>query len=61
VEELCDRIAIMDRGRLVALGTVEEILAQAGAPTLERAFIDLTGGVEEQELLGWREQKGAVG
>ncbi|MFQ5804381.1 MAG: ABC transporter ATP-binding protein [Candidatus Methylomirabilales bacterium] len=57
VEELCDRIGIIDRGRLVALGTVEEILARTGAGTLERAFIDLTGGVEEKELLAWREQK----
>lgn len=55
VEELCDRIGIIDRGRLIAVGTVDEIEAQTGAKTLEKAFIDLTGGVEERELLAWRE------
>jgi ABC-2 type transport system ATP-binding protein len=56
VEELCDRIGIINQGRLVAVGTVEEIIAQAGAATLEEAFIALTGGTVEGELLAWREQ-----
>jgi len=59
VEELCDRIGIINEGRLVALGTVDEIIAQTGTKTLEEAFIALTGGVEEKELLAWREQRGA--
>ncbi len=59
VEELCDRIGIINQGRLIALGTVDEIMAQAGTKTLEKAFIAITGGVEEKELLAWREQKGA--
>jgi ABC-2 type transport system ATP-binding protein len=56
VEELCDRIGIIHNGRLIAVGTVEEIIAQAGAATLEEAFISLTGGTVEGELLAWREQ-----
>ncbi len=60
VEELCDRIGIIDRGKLIAIGTVDEIESQTGTKTLEKAFIDLTGGVEEKELLAWREQKGAA-
>ena len=59
VEELCDRIGIINQGRLVAIGTVDEIIADTGTKTLEEAFIDITGGVEEKELLAWREQKGA--
>ena len=59
VEELCDRIGIINQGRLIALGTVDEIIAQAGTKTLEEAFIAITGGVEEKELLAWREQRGA--
>ena len=59
VEELCDRIGVINQGRLIALGTVDEIMAQTGTKTLEDAFITLTGGVEEKELLAWREQKGA--
>ena len=56
VEELCDRIGIINRGKLVAVGTVEEIIARSGKQTLEDAFIALTGGMVESELLAWREQ-----
>ncbi|MCW4038817.1 MAG: ABC transporter ATP-binding protein [Candidatus Bathyarchaeota archaeon] len=59
VEELCDRIGIIDQGRLIAVGSIEEIIAQTGTKTLEEAFIAITGGVEEKELLAWREQRGA--
>ncbi|UCD95754.1 MAG: ABC transporter ATP-binding protein [Candidatus Bathyarchaeota archaeon] len=59
VEELCDRIGIINQGRLIALGTIDEIIAQTQSKTLEDAFIALTGGVEEKELLAWREQRGA--
>ena len=57
VEELCDRIGVIDQGSLIALGTVNDIIAQTKTNTLEEAFIALTGGVEEKELLAWREQK----
>jgi len=56
VEELCDRIGIINRGKLVAVGTVEEIIEKSGKQTLEEAFIALTGGMVESELLAWREQ-----
>ncbi|MGE3886814.1 MAG: ABC transporter ATP-binding protein [Vicinamibacterales bacterium] len=32
-ERLCDRIAIVDRGRLLALGTLDELLAAHGGPS----------------------------
>ena len=56
VEELCDLIGIIHQGRLIAVGTVDEIIAQTHTRTLEEAFITVTGGVEERELLAWREQ-----
>jgi len=56
VEELCDRIGIINNGRLIAVGTVDEIIAQARKETLEEAFIALTGGTVDSELLAWREQ-----
>lgn len=59
VEELCDRIGIISDGKLIAIGTVKEIIDKAKTKTLEEAFIALTGGVEEKELLAWREQKSA--
>ena len=54
VEEMCDRIGIINNGKLVAVGTIDEIIAQAGTNTLEQAFIALTGGVDDKELLAWR-------
>jgi len=59
VEELCDRIGIINQGKLIALGTIDEIISQTKTKTLEEAFICITGGVEEKELLAWREHKGA--
>jgi ABC-2 type transport system ATP-binding protein len=59
VEELCDRIGIIHQGKLIALGTVNEIIAQTGKQTLEEAFIAITGGVDERELLAWREHRSA--
>jgi len=59
VEEVCDRIGIINKGKLIAVGTIDEIIARARTETLEEAFITLTGGMKEKELLAWREQKSA--
>ncbi len=48
-EQLSDRVAIIDHGRIVAQGTLAELRA-GGKETLEDVFLRLTGGVEEQEL-----------
>ncbi len=39
--ERCERLAILWRGRLEAVGTPRDIVAQLGAPSLEDAFIAL--------------------
>lgn len=50
VERLCDRLALIDAGRIIAEGTPDEVKAQAGADTLEDAFVELTGQeVEDYE------------
>jgi ABC-2 type transport system ATP-binding protein len=42
-EQVCDRVAIVDAGRVVAEGTVAELRAQvAGGGTLEQIFLRLT-------------------
>lgn len=49
-QELADRVGIIHHGKLLALGSVEEIRAQAGGradESLEELFLDLTGGEEE--------------
>jgi len=46
-ERICDRVGILNRGQLVAVGTMAELRAQAqadGDSTLEDLFIELTGG-----------------
>ncbi len=42
-EQICDRIAIVARGRLEAEGTIAELLAQTGAPQLSEAFLAVVG------------------
>ncbi len=49
-EVLCDRVAVVDQGKLIALGTPGELIASLGAPkvvvhqgTLEDVFMSLTG------------------
>ncbi len=46
VAALCDRIVILGRGRVVATGTADELIAQSGAATLEDAFVALLGSGE---------------
>jgi ABC-2 type transport system ATP-binding protein len=52
-EETCDRIGIIHQGRLIAVGTVDELRRQAGSHTnakLEAIFLKLTGGEDAAEL-----------
>jgi len=42
-EKAAQRVAIIDHGRIVAQGTVDELKAQTGAESLEGAFLKLTG------------------
>lgn len=46
VEALSDRVGVMASGKLVAVGTVDELTAQTGTTKLEDAFIELAGGVK---------------
>jgi ABC-2 type transport system ATP-binding protein len=43
VASLCDRVAIMDRGAIVADGTPEALCAAHGQPDLDAVFFQLTG------------------
>ena len=48
-ERHCDRLAIMDGGRVVELGTPGELLARHGERTLEAVFRAVTGHVISEE------------
>jgi ABC-2 type transport system ATP-binding protein len=41
--EPCDRVAVLDHGRLVALGTPAELKRDAGVGSLEQVFLARTG------------------
>lgn len=43
-EQLCDRIAILSKGKLVTVGTANEIKAMAGTDRFEDAFVRLCAG-----------------
>ncbi|HXP05662.1 MAG TPA: ATP-binding cassette domain-containing protein [Stellaceae bacterium] len=51
IEELCDRIALIDRGHIAAVGTPAEFKARVGpGATLDDVFIQLVGGKGEAEM-----------
>jgi ABC-2 type transport system ATP-binding protein len=51
-ERMCDRVGIINRGQLIAVGTMEELrrLDSTGQASLEDIFLALTGGAEVAEL-----------
>jgi ABC-2 type transport system ATP-binding protein len=44
VERLCDRVALLDRGKLLALDSPAGLIALTGRTGLDEAFLALTGG-----------------
>ena len=51
-ETMCDRIAIIQTGKIIAQGTMAELREQtaAGDASLEELFLKLTGGIAIREL-----------
>ena len=51
-EAMCDQIAIIQHGKIVAAGTVADVRRQhkAGDASLEELFLKLTGGAQVREL-----------
>jgi ABC-2 type transport system ATP-binding protein len=51
VEQVCDHVSIIDKGRIVVTGTIDEV---RGVKTLQQAFIDLVGArATDAEVLSW--------
>lgn len=46
VEKLCDKVAIMNRGKILAEGTIDELRTQYNQPDLEELFFHLIGEPE---------------
>ncbi len=51
VERLCDRVAIINEGKLVVENSMEEL--RAGSETLEETFVRLVGAVRSGDSLEW--------
>jgi len=42
-EKLCDRVAVMDNGRILRVGTPAQLITELGVKSLEDVFLQLTG------------------
>ena len=51
-ERLCDRVAIVDHGRVISLGTPRELIASLGAGHVIEFGLDGQGDIDEATLLG---------
>jgi ABC-2 type transport system ATP-binding protein len=49
-EELCDRVGIIDHGKLIALGSPEDLISKNKVKNLEEVFIKLTGRKIREEI-----------
>jgi ABC-2 type transport system ATP-binding protein len=50
-EKIADRIAIIDRGKIIATGSAADLIERTKTTSLEEAFISLTGSaIREQEV-----------
>ncbi len=52
-EKMCDRVGIINNGKLIKVGTIEELRGEAQATTvrsLEDIFLELTGGTQKSQI-----------
>jgi ABC-2 type transport system ATP-binding protein len=57
IEDICDRVAILDRGRLVVEGTVRELVGRADRQAL---VVESLPATEIEELRAWLALRGRV-
>jgi ABC-2 type transport system ATP-binding protein len=50
VEQVCDHVSIIDKGRIVVSGTTDQV---RNGKTLQQAFVDLVGSRAGEEGLSW--------
>lgn len=58
-EAMCDRVAIIDKGKIIACGTMEEMRRHSKQKdkSLEEIFLEITGGSEYDEVLKYLEDR----
>jgi ABC-2 type transport system ATP-binding protein len=50
-QEYADKVAIMDQGKIITIGTLSEILEKTNKTTLEEGFLSLTGNAIRDETI----------
>ena len=50
-EEICDRVAIIDKGRILEMGIVKELIEKYEVENLENVFVRVVGGKDWEKLL----------
>ena len=48
-ENICDKVIMINKGRIVATGTPEYIREKTNTTNLRDAFFELIGGVQNEE------------
>ncbi|HTQ29284.1 MAG TPA: ATP-binding cassette domain-containing protein [Puia sp.] len=56
-EAVAGRIAIIDHGKIVSMGTADMLKEQTGTETLEKAYLELTGKAVRDETLSSADSK----
>lgn len=59
VEKIADRVAIIDQGKIQAIGTVDELKKQTGKETMDEVFLAITGNALREELVSETDEKRA--
>ena len=52
-EKMCDRVGIINNGKLIKVGSIEELRGgtlEAAADSLEDIFLELTGGMQKDQI-----------
>ena len=57
-EQMCDKIAIIQKGQIIAEGTIDKLrqLAKSSLTSLEDIFLELTGGHEMKDVIEFLKQ-----
>ena len=51
VEKICDRVSIINQGKIIAEGSVKELESMTSQPSLELVFKELTQGLDAQSAI----------
>ncbi len=60
-ERLCDRVAIVDRGKVIALGSPAELIAGLGGEHVVEFSLEATNNGREESVAAWDDLPGVTG